>query len=414
SASHTRIAAHPVLVQPPTLCTIPPNIQLPAGRGTAADIILSEIPGLIKDALLSIPLDSSINIGDAVLQETLSLADMTNLIDSGKKTPGFFSSGLETMSINHTLSLIDICALLVSHDSPYTPRMPLDSVPSRGYSGIIIDARGELPVYGEYVTAKTEPALFPKIWDDSMNLLYERNMVDPAAAKTQGIVVYSSSLSEREYERRVGRDPLRITARQVYGTNRTDPVISRQDALRILTVEENLELFRQGRVVILLDETMLRYPVKAPVKDEPYYFTYNEITDFFLDSDIQDVNVQDTYKGITISIRDLRFKADSDELLAEEFDRLDRIAEAIRSTAATGRYTILVEGHTASVGKPEGEKQLSVERAQRIVSEMQSRGIDGGLFTIAGYGGTIPLAPNDTPEGMALNRRVELTLQPIF
>ncbi|MDR2898572.1 MAG: OmpA family protein, partial [Spirochaetaceae bacterium] len=79
---------------------------------------------------------------------------------------------------------------------------------------------------------------------------------------------------------------------------------------------------------------------------------------------------------------------------------------------ASGSYRILAEGHTASTGRPEGEKQLSIERAQRIVNEMEARGIDGTLFSISGYGGTVPIAPNDTPEGMAMNRRVVLTLQP--
>jgi hypothetical protein len=55
----------------------------------------------------------------------------------------------------------------------------------------------------------------------------------------------------------VGNNPLRIIARAVYGIRPTDPVIDREDALLILSSEENLRLLREGRVAIMLDKSVL-------------------------------------------------------------------------------------------------------------------------------------------------------------
>ncbi len=388
------------------------GIVMPADRGTAVNRINMNLPLLLKDALLSLPVDSSVNLGDAVLQGTITLSQLTNIIDEGKRTPSFFSAGMDSLNINHSIALSDIGGLLVGHTVPYTPDTPLETVPSRPYTGIIIDARGNLPVQGEYTSAQTEPCFFPKVWDENMNLIYERNMVFPETAKRDGIVAYSDSIDEKEYRDRIGRDPLHITARKVYGINRTDPVISRADALKILGVPENLELLKNGRVVILIDTPLISYEVHPPVKEAPYYVTYRDIAEYFRQTEPDTVSVSDTYKGITITVNDLRFKADSPELLPEENDRLDTIAEALKTAVQSFPYTILVEGHTADVGKPAGQLELSIQRAQKIIDEMVSRGVPAGVFSYIGHGGTIPIAPNDTNEGRALNRRVEITLQP--
>jgi len=117
--------------------------------------------------------------------------------------------------------------------------------------------------------------------------------------------------------------------------------------------------------------------------------------------------VERTDQGVRLSVRDLRFAADSDALLGDEADRLDTVAETLRLVPG-GRF--LVEGHTASVGRTAGEKELSVRRAQKIVDEMTKRGLAADRFIFTGYGGTKPVAGNDTEAGRAQNRRVEITI----
>ena len=106
-------------------------------------------------------------------------------------------------------------------------------------------------------------------------------------------------------------------------------------------------------------------------------------------------------------IRDLQFVANKAELLPDEKNRLDQIATLLKKVP---KNQILIEGHTARVGDESDEMQLSLDRAHTIVNEMAKRGVNTGNFITKGSGGTKPVADNETPEGRARNRRVEITI----
>jgi outer membrane protein OmpA-like peptidoglycan-associated protein len=112
-------------------------------------------------------------------------------------------------------------------------------------------------------------------------------------------------------------------------------------------------------------------------------------------------------EGIKLTIKDIRFAPDSDQFLPDEYPRLDQIALALRE--APDR-TFLVEGHTAATGRAQGEMELSIQRAKRMVDELVKRGISADRFLYKGWGGTKPLGDNSTEPGRALNRRVEITI----
>jgi outer membrane protein OmpA-like peptidoglycan-associated protein len=112
-------------------------------------------------------------------------------------------------------------------------------------------------------------------------------------------------------------------------------------------------------------------------------------------------------EGIRLTVNDIRFHPDSAEFLPEERSRLDLIARALGQVP--GR-TLLVEGHTAAVGRPEGEMDLSIRRAKRMVEELVSRGISADRFIYKGWGGAKPLGDNSNESGRARNRRVEITI----
>ena len=117
--------------------------------------------------------------------------------------------------------------------------------------------------------------------------------------------------------------------------------------------------------------------------------------------------VEKTTAGLRLSVRDIRFKPDSSEILASESGRLDEIAEVLKLAP---KSQFLVEGHTAAVGRAEGEQKLSVERAHKIAEELAKRGVSAAAFICRGWGGTKPVADNATDEGRAQNRRVEITI----
>lgn len=121
-----------------------------------------------------------------------------------------------------------------------------------------------------------------------------------------------------------------------------------------------------------------------------------------------EVELREDERGLALTLENLRFAADSPELLPGEDARLARIAEALR--ALPSGQSFLVIGHTADVGSAESQLSLSLERARRVSAALAARGIDPGRFAVDGRGGTEPIGDNSTEEGRALNRRVEIIL----
>ena len=117
--------------------------------------------------------------------------------------------------------------------------------------------------------------------------------------------------------------------------------------------------------------------------------------------------VEKTPAGLRLSVRDVRFVPDSSEVLPAEHYRLDEIANVLKLAPDV---QFLIEGHTAAVGRPEGEQNLSVERAHKIAEELAKRGVNAAAFICRGWGGTKPIASNATDAGRAQNRRVEITI----
>jgi outer membrane protein OmpA-like peptidoglycan-associated protein len=111
--------------------------------------------------------------------------------------------------------------------------------------------------------------------------------------------------------------------------------------------------------------------------------------------------------GLRLTVKDVRFAPDSDEMLPSENSRLEVIAQVLKEVPDK---TFLVEGHTAAVGNPSGEMELSLKRARRMVDELVKRGITAERFIYKGWGGTKPLGDNASDEGRRLNRRVEITI----
>ncbi|WP_346806171.1 OmpA family protein [Enterobacter chuandaensis] len=76
-------------------------------------------------------------------------------------------------------------------------------------------------------------------------------------------------------------------------------------------------------------------------------------------------------------------------------------------------WLIVVAGHTDNTGNAQLNQTLSLERATAVRDWMRDTGdVPESCFAVQGYGASRPVATNDTPEGRALNRRVEISLVP--
>lgn len=122
---------------------------------------------------------------------------------------------------------------------------------------------------------------------------------------------------------------------------------------------------------------------------------------------VQDVQVEEKAEGVALTLNKIHFVADQAVVLPEERPRLQALADALKKIQSR---SFLVVGHTARVGSEESQYTLSVERAKVIVDYLVQAGLDPDRFLYEGRGGTQPVAPNDTEENMAKNRRVEIVI----
>jgi hypothetical protein len=248
------------------------GVRMPTGRSQAEEIIKVEYPGLIRPWILSIPIDSSTTLEDLINRGEFSFQGPELIAGGARRIPPALSTDLASLSSTYTIDLTKIGVQITRHSRPTEPRLPLIPTPAASYTGIIIIADGELPIHGRNSQALTEPCLFPKIWDTDMNLIYERNVLDPAVLQRTTMVRYvpESSIFQRtpsgltaELTALVGDNPLRIFARGVFGIKPTDPIIDREDALTILSSEANRRLLREGKVAIVLNGQVLRSPIEG-------------------------------------------------------------------------------------------------------------------------------------------------------
>lgn len=106
-----------------------------------------------------------------------------------------------------------------------------------------------------------------------------------------------------------------------------------------------------------------------------------------------------------LSLEGVNFDYNKATLRPESGAILDRAVEVLNSQKSVH---VRVEGHTDSRGSAEYNKGLSERRAQAVVQYLVSKGIAAERLSAIGYGEAAPVAPNDTPENMFRNRRVDL------
>jgi outer membrane protein OmpA-like peptidoglycan-associated protein len=126
-----------------------------------------------------------------------------------------------------------------------------------------------------------------------------------------------------------------------------------------------------------------------------------------LERQIAELNARETDRGIVVTLGDVLFATGKSDLTGAARPNLDKLA------AFLGEYpdrTVLIEGHTDSVGSAESNYLLSQRRAESVRSYLVNRGVQANRLTTAGLGQGSPVASNDTPTGRQQNRRVEVII----
>jgi len=240
------------------------GVRLPGGRGRG-EVLLSEgYLRLIRPGILELQVDSSSTIADLINRGEFSLTEVEGLALAARSLPPALSHDMLKMSASYTVSISGLSAFFLRHNRSAPVARTMTPVSTARYTGIIIIAPEELPVYGMRSETLAIPCLFPKIWDSEMNLIYERNMLQPGIstmvryAPSASIFQHNPSGLSPELRAVVGDRPLRIFASGVFGIKPTDLIIDRSDALLIISSDENRRLLSEGKVAIILDESVLR------------------------------------------------------------------------------------------------------------------------------------------------------------
>jgi outer membrane protein OmpA-like peptidoglycan-associated protein len=113
-------------------------------------------------------------------------------------------------------------------------------------------------------------------------------------------------------------------------------------------------------------------------------------------------------RGTIISMSDILFETGRADLTTNLKTNLARIAGIL---IVYKEPNIVVEGHTDNVGSREFNQKLSEDRATNVMNFLAEQGVGAERMTAVGRAFDRPIADNDTPEGRAKNRRVDLIIQ---
>jgi len=115
--------------------------------------------------------------------------------------------------------------------------------------------------------------------------------------------------------------------------------------------------------------------------------------------------------NITLNMpNNITFGFDRSDLQPQFKPVLDNVAATLREYNQT---VVEVAGHTDSVGTDAYNQTLSVQRSTTVANYLMAKGLMRERFIVTGAGESRPVASNDTEEGRARNRRVEITLVPV-
>ena len=127
-----------------------------------------------------------------------------------------------------------------------------------------------------------------------------------------------------------------------------------------------------------------------------------------IEKDLQGAKVERVGEGIKITFDSgILFDVNKAELKPASKDNLAKLGAILNKYPDTN---ILLEGHTDATGSEEWNLELSKLRSQSVANYLAGQQVMETRFTIMGYGESQPIASNDTADGRAQNRRVEVAI----
>jgi outer membrane protein OmpA-like peptidoglycan-associated protein len=127
-----------------------------------------------------------------------------------------------------------------------------------------------------------------------------------------------------------------------------------------------------------------------------------------LQRQIAELNAKPTERGLVVTLGDVLFDTDKAELKSGAATNLAKLATFLNQYQDR---SVLIEGHTDSVGNDDYNLGLSQRRADSVKVWLMNQGVNSGRLVTSGKGETSPVAGNDSSSGRQLNRRVEVIIE---
>lgn len=116
---------------------------------------------------------------------------------------------------------------------------------------------------------------------------------------------------------------------------------------------------------------------------------------------------EEVKEALELAVKNIQFNSGSDVLKTSSYASLDQVAALMLENTTFG---LKLSGHTDNTGNDDLNLDLSKRRAAAVKQYLVNKGVEEGRLSADGYGETQPIADNNTREGRAANRRVELEI----
>lgn len=198
-------------------------------------------------------------------------------------------------------------------------------------------------------------------------------------------------------------DKLRIKGRVLDA--KTSQVIAAQVLFASDTENESRKAMR-GLYEVVLSASKSYH---VTIESQGYISSYQTLNLSSNQSGILEVDfrLQPIEIGATVNLKSVLFKQSSTELLPESKEELDVVVSFMKTNP---NVKILLAGHTDNRGVHKQNVKLSQARVETVKEYLVQKGIAGKRISGKGFGGTKPIASNESDESRKLNRRVEFTI----
>jgi outer membrane protein OmpA-like peptidoglycan-associated protein len=120
---------------------------------------------------------------------------------------------------------------------------------------------------------------------------------------------------------------------------------------------------------------------------------------------LAELQAQETERGMLVTLGDVLFEFGRADIKPTAQASLRKLADFLQQYPDR---SLLIEGHTDSVGSDQFNEQLSRQRAEAVAMALGAMGVAAQRVKVVGYGKSYPIADNSTDTNRALNRRVEV------